>query len=30
MEILTNLKNIVVLDCDKDAIYKKVRQSKQV
>uniref|UniRef100_A0A3P8WHN6 Vacuolar protein sorting 13 homolog A n=1 Tax=Cynoglossus semilaevis TaxID=244447 RepID=A0A3P8WHN6_CYNSE len=23
MEILTNLKNIVVLDCDKDAIYKK-------
>lgn len=25
MEILANLKNIVILDCNKDAFYKKVR-----
>lgn len=25
MEILANLKNIVILDCDKDALYKKVQ-----
>lgn len=24
VEILANLKNIVILDCDKDALYKKV------
>lgn len=27
MEILAKLKNIVILDCDKDALYKKVQQS---
>lgn len=25
MEILAKLKNIVILDCDKDALYKKVQ-----
>lgn len=25
MEVLANLKNIVILDCDKDAFYKKVQ-----
>lgn len=24
VEVLANLKNIVILDCDKDALYKKV------
>lgn len=24
MEVLTNLKNIVILDCDADTLYKKV------
>ena len=27
MEVLANLKNIVILDCDKDAIYKKVQSA---
>lgn len=27
MEVLANLKNIVVLDCDKDAFYKKVQSA---
>lgn len=25
VDILANLKNIVILDCDKDALYKKVK-----
>ena len=27
MEVLANLKNIVILDCDKDALYKKVQSA---
>lgn len=27
MEIVAKLKNIVILDCDKDALYKKVQTS---
>lgn len=27
MEVLANLKSIVILDCDKDAIYKKVQSA---
>lgn len=27
MEVLANLKNIVILDCDKDAFYKKVQSA---
>lgn len=27
MEILANLKSIVILDCDKDALYKKVQSA---
>lgn len=26
-KVLANLKNIVILDCDKDALYKKVKQT---
>lgn len=27
VEILANLKNIVILDCDKEALYKKVESA---
>lgn len=27
MEVLANLKSIVILDCDKDALYKKVKSA---
>lgn len=27
VEILANLKNIVILDCDKEALYKKVEHN---
>lgn len=27
MEVLANLKSIVILDCDKDAFYKKVQSA---
>lgn len=27
VEILANLKNIVILDCDKEALYKKVKSA---
>lgn len=27
MEVLANLKNIVILDCNKDALYKKVQSA---